>query len=206
MPFGSFLKTILNSHYTVWLVLALPAPALLADIARHERYYAEIMYESGLLSVQLMVLALAITPLLHILRWSNSAVVVLRWMQKRRRAIGVAAFGYALLHTFFYIRETGAFDLILLEMADIALTTGWLAFVIMTVLAVTSNNFSVRKLGRRWKLIQRTIYICAALTALHWLLIDQFLRELPIWSLPLIVLQTFRLLLLGLKTATSHSR
>ena len=48
--------------------------------------------------------------------------------------------------------------------------TGWLALVVMLVLAATSNDASVRRLGRRWPLLHRTVYAAAALSFVHWIL------------------------------------
>ena len=119
--------------------------------------------------------------------------MVLRWLILRRRAIGVASFSYAALHTFFYCREVGSLELIWLELGDLPLAVGWLAFVILTVLAATSNMFSVLKLGKNWKPIQRTAYFAALFTALHWYLIGQFLNELVVWFIPIAFLQFIRI-------------
>ena len=102
-----FIKTIFNHRFFLWFILAIPAPALLADIFEKNRYYAEIMYESGLLSVQLMVLALSLTPLQKLFKNWPSIRGGIRWLVKRRRAIGVASFGYAALHTFFIYAKSG---------------------------------------------------------------------------------------------------
>lgn len=193
MKFLDGLKRLFHAPYTTWFVLALPSFPLLADIGVHERYYAEIMYESGLLSVQLLVLALVITPLMHIMRSVKPALSILRWFQKRRRAIGVASFGYAALHTFFYIRESGSLEVVLLELVEIDLALGWAAMVLMTLLAITSNNVSVRMLGSKWKIVQRAVYFAALLTALHWIWIDQFLNDLLMWAVPIVTLQIIRI-------------
>ena len=142
------LKQILNSSYLVWLVLFVPSIPMLEDLWHHERYYAELMYESGVLATQLIIVALAITPLLRITTGLRPLQTALLWVQKRRRAIGVAAFGYAALHTIFYVREIGSFELVVLELEEPSLVTGWLAFLILLVLAATSNRFSTRRLGQ----------------------------------------------------------
>jgi len=188
------IKRILNSPSSFWILLAIPAPALLADISERNRYYAEIMYESGLLSVQLMVLALSLTPLLGLLNWWRPARAVIRWLIQRRRAIGVASFGYAALHTFFYVRQMGSLELVVLDLSEKELAIGWVAFAILLALGLTSNTFSLRLLGKRWKQLQRWAYGAALLTALHWFWVNQFLNELLIWFLPLILLQTIRIM------------
>ncbi len=186
----SSLKSIINSHYLFWLILAWPAWPLITDIGVGDRYYAELMYDSGVWATQLTVAALAITPAMRLTRgW-----VVVRWLQKRRRAIGIAAFGYATLHTVFYLREVGSFEIALLELTEVELAVGWVAFLFFCALAFTSNDASVRTLGTKWKKVQRGAYAALALTALHWLLIDQFLSTLFWWVAPLLVLQLVRFL------------
>ena len=189
----SIAKHVLNNPLTTWLVLFMPAPALLADFVYDNRYYAEIMYESGLLATQLILLALAITPLMKLCRNWPVALAALRWLQKRRRYIGIAAFGYGALHTLFYIREIGSAELLWLDIEELSLATGWLAFIVLLALAVTSNDWSVRKLGKGWKKLQMTAYLAVTLTALHWWLIGQFLDQLWFWMVPLACLQIARL-------------
>ena len=193
----TFLRSLLHSQELFWLLLALPSLPLLADLWWAERYYAEIMYESGLLSVQFTVLALAITPLLQLVKdWSPGRKIML-WLQKRRRAIGVTAFGYAAIHTTFYVRETGSLELVWLDIPEPELAVGWIAMVLFLVLAITSNSGSVRWLKSKWKPLQRLAYLAAAFTALHWWLIGQFQKDLLIWFVPIAVLQLVRILKLA---------
>lgn len=187
------LKQILHSSYLVWLALFVPSIPMLEDLWHYERYYAELMYESGVLATQLTIVALAISPLLRITTGLRPIQTALLWVQKRRRAIGVAAFGYAALHTIFYVREIGSFELVLLELEEPSLVTGWLAFLILLALAATSNRFSTRRLGPKWKSLQSTSYLAATAVFLHWWLIDQFLLEMLLWFVPLLVLQFLRL-------------
>ena len=48
--------------------------------------------------------------------------------------------------------------------------TGWLAFAIFLPLALTSNDASVRMLGRSWKRLHRAVYAAAVLSFAHWIL------------------------------------
>ena len=184
------LRVIFNSQYAFWFLLAIPSWDLVADIWWDDLYYAEIMYLSGTWSVIFMIGALAMTPLMKLT--GNWWPVF--WLLKRRRAIGVASFGYAALHTFFYIRQVGTLELVVLEAFDTVFWLGWLAFILLIVLAITSNQTSVRKLGRHWKTLQRLAYAGLAFSFLHWLWIDQFIPELIDWVAAIVVLQTIRLL------------
>jgi len=45
---------------------------------------------------------------------------------------------------------------------------GFSAFVLLVPLALTSNDFMLRKLGRRWSVLHRLIYLIAILALLHF--------------------------------------
>ncbi|MGL6043941.1 MAG: hypothetical protein ACRC1J_08460, partial [Sandaracinobacteroides sp.] len=86
--------------YALWAALAVPAciwlgQASLLDPADWE----ELLHPTGELSARLLIAALVLTPLLQLF----PASAVLRWLVRNRRALGVAAFGYAVLHTALYI-------------------------------------------------------------------------------------------------------
>ncbi len=86
-----------------------------------------------------------------------------------RRAFGVAAFGYALLHLIFYLIDMGNLDDILAEWMAPGIWTGWAAFGLMLPLALTSNDRSMRWLKAGWKKLQQLVYPAAILTLLHWI-------------------------------------
>jgi len=192
-------RRVLNSPAALWAVLGVPAIPLVADLIPRQRYYGEVMYETGLLSCQLLALTLAITPLTRLFQHYRPALRLLGWLAKRRRYFGVASFAYAMLHAAFYLRDSDDLYTIAVESLQGDFLAGWLAFAIMTVLALTSNGFSVHRLGKKWKPLQRTAYAVALLTMLHWLLIDQFLADLWTLALPLITLQIMRMVLSGIK-------
>lgn len=129
-------------------------------------FYGEVMHASGEVAAALLIAALSLTPLRVIL----PRVAWLLWLMQRRRYLGVAAFGYALLHAWVYAQRLGAVDAIWTQAAAPDMWTGWLALAIMLPLALTSNNLSVRKLGRSWKRLHRLVYAAALLTLAHWFL------------------------------------
>ena len=89
-------------------------------------------------------------------------------MNKNRRYFGVAAFGYALLHTVFYIIDESTLARMIAELPRLYIWTGWLAFAIFIPLAVTSMDYFVRRMGTAWKSLQRWTYAAAVLTLVHW--------------------------------------
>jgi sulfoxide reductase heme-binding subunit YedZ len=160
------LVRFLNASWFVWLLLALPGVVLTYRYARGSTFYGEYLHGTGELSVRLLILTMAVTPLKLLL--PRAAWV--RWLAQRRRYIGVAVFGYALLHTVAYLERQATFTAILEDAAELALMTGWIALLVMLALAVTSNDTAVRRLGTRWKWLHRTVYLAAALTLAHWVL------------------------------------
>ncbi len=111
-----------------------------------------------------LCLTLAVTPLRVQLGWPE----LLRF----RRLLGLLTFGYASLHLMGY----AWFDMGL-DWADIVrdipkrpfVLVGALALLLMTLMALTSWNGAIRRLGaRRWQSLHRSIYAVAVLAILHF--------------------------------------
>ena len=123
----------------------------------------EAIHQLGLWTIRLIFLALAITPLRHILQWSRLLVV--------RRMVGVAAFAYAIGHLGLYAADQ-AFDLakIATEIAvRIYLTIGFAAVLGLAALTATSTDGMIRRLGaRRWQRLHRLVYAIALLAVVHF--------------------------------------
>ena len=132
---------------------------------------------------------MAVTPLRFMLqnaRWPM-------WLLHRRRYLGVATFGYALLHPLFYLQKTAAIPTIMAESMAFEFWTGWLALLIFVALAAASNDRSVRILKAAWKKLHRWVYAAAALSFLHWIFIAfNFLPGL-VHALALAVLEAIRI-------------
>ena len=159
------MRTILNNKPAFWLLLSLPAFLLVSGWWQGRIDSMDMLHPTGEWSARLMILAMVLSPLVATLgpnRWLN-------WLVARRRAIGVAAFGYALLHLVFYLIDMGNLDDILAEWLAPGIWTGWAAFALMLPLAVTSNDRSMRWLRAGWKRLQRLVYPAAVLTLLHWI-------------------------------------
>jgi len=190
---------IFNNRWTLWLALCVPAFPLLTDFIQDQRYYPEIMHRSGVIACQLLVLALAITPLKIISlklpgQYSLILSTIVGWLMQRRRYLGVASCGYALIHTAFYFRRLEDVESILAEWSDPELLIGWLALFIFILLAITSNDFSVRRMKKNWKTVHRWIYPCAILSFAHWLWFDYDYRGIFLLFLPLLLLQAYRII------------
>ena len=179
----------LNRKYVLWLALALPALPVLRDLWIAPADLDLLLHPSGEIAARLMILALAITPL----RQMFPRVGWLLWVSRHRRSIGVAAFLYALAHTVLYVVDMETIRNMLAEFLALGIWTGWLAFLIFLPLALTSTDGAVRWLGRRWKLLHRTVYLAAVLTLVHWIFVHNNLVPALVHFVPLALLETYRM-------------
>ncbi|SHI02150.1 protein-methionine-sulfoxide reductase heme-binding subunit MsrQ [Marivita hallyeonensis] len=132
-----------------------------------------IEHQLGLWSLWLIIAGLAVTPLRRF-----AGVNLLKF----RRAIGVITFFYLLAHLLTWLVLDVQFQNV---WADIVkrwyITVGMLAFVLMVPLALTSNNWSLRKLGTdTWRKLHKLVYPIAILGALHFLLLVKGFQWEPI--------------------------
>ena len=188
--------SFLGSRYLVWLLLAIPAWPYVSEFISPDRYYPEMMQRSGVLSVQLLVFTLSITPIAMGLKYWEKASPFGLWLLRNRRYFGLAAFAYAAIHTLLYLRQI-SFDVSLawLEALDWPFGSGWIALIVISVIAATSNNWSVRRLRRRWKTIQRYSYLVAIAAFAHWLLLDFFIDDAMQWIIPLVIAKVFHVIM-----------
>ena len=123
-----------------------------------------ITRNTGDWTLYFLCLTLAVTPLRRLTNWN--------WLVKLRRMVGLYAFFYALLHftTFFWFDHF--FDLGEMWRDVIKrpfITVGFIAFVLLIPLAVTSTNAMVRRMGgKRWQWLHRLVYAVAVLGILHF--------------------------------------
>lgn len=123
--------------------------------------------------------------------------VKLRFLLQERRWLGVITWVMLLGHVFLYFALEAFSPKALPQIFNKTyLTFGFFAFTGMTLLAATSNQFSVRKLGgKKWKLLHRCVYFVALLVTVHIFLIEK--ANLPLFALivvPLWIGELVRLL------------
>ena len=172
------------------MLLSIPAVVIVADYASTPGAWpGDALAPTGEWSARFIILALALTPLAQL--FPRSPLV--RTLVRHRRAIGVAAFAYSLLHLAFYVADMGALEPILAEIGAPAIWTGWLAFLCLLPPALTSNDAAMRALRKAWKRLQRFAYPAAVLTLVHWLLVHDGRTEAILHFLPLLLLQALRL-------------
>jgi sulfoxide reductase heme-binding subunit YedZ len=124
----------------------------------------EILNRLGWWTLTLLTITLACTPAKIVFGWT--------WPLRIRRMLGVFTFTYAFLHFTTYFAIDQLFDLRAI-FADVVkrkfITLGFLAFLMLIPLALTSTNTAVRRLGYvRWKRLHRLVYVVAALALIHF--------------------------------------
>lgn len=184
------MKSILNSRYLFWLILALPGLGLLNAFATGRMDAQTMLHPTGEFAVRFMVIAMLIGPLVDIFgpkRW-------LQWLMRRRRWIGFAAFVYAVAHLVFYIIDMGTLADMLAELDAPGIWTGWLAFFLMAVPGLLSTDAAMHWLKRGWKRAQQLAYPAAVLTLLHWGLLEWHWGGALVHFGPLVILNLIRII------------
>jgi methionine sulfoxide reductase heme-binding subunit len=123
----------------------------------------ELTHTTGMAALVILLVTLAVSPLRRLTGWNP--------LVQLRRPLGLFAFFYALLHFSIWMVLDLGFQLEWVW-EDIRerpyITAGFIGFVLMIPLAVTSTRGWIRRLGKRWAVLHRLIYVSAALGILHF--------------------------------------
>ncbi len=149
----------------------------------------EITTRTGKSALVLLVLALAVTPV--------SSIFGFRQVVRVRRALGLYAFFYALLHfLIFVVLDYGLVWALIREAIfekRFALV-GFAAFLLLLPMAITSTRGWQRRLGKGWKKLHRLIYVAAVLVVIHFVwLVKSDIREPLVYGGLIALLLAFRL-------------
>ncbi|HTO05658.1 MAG TPA: protein-methionine-sulfoxide reductase heme-binding subunit MsrQ [Myxococcota bacterium] len=169
------------THGALVALASLPLAGLALDAWRGQleaEPIKQVTHVTGLWTLRLLLASLAITPARQILG--------LGWLAPYRRTLGLLAFSYCTLHLLTY----GVLDLwgdwgTLFE--DIAkrpyITVGFAGFLCLVPLAITSTRAWIRRLGKRWVVLHRLVYVAAVCGCVHFLwLVKKDVREPLIYS------------------------
>jgi len=117
----------------------------------------------GRSAVYMLVLTLAVTPLVTLTGW--------RTLPKHRRTLGLYAFFYFLLHFLtFAVLDYGLDwrEILRLSVEKPFIVVGLLSGSILLLLAITSFKFWMKRLGKNWKNLHKTVYLADGLVILHY--------------------------------------
>ena len=145
------------------LPIGLAVTAWFTEVRFSARPLNDLIHRAGFWALMFVVLSLAITPLRRVARFGALVDV--------RRMVGVGAFCYAAAHISLYIADQ-MFDLLKVA-SEIALrlylTIGFVSLLGLGVLAVTSTDGMVRRLGgMRWQRLHQVLYVIVLLVLIHF--------------------------------------
>lgn len=122
-----------------------------------------ITRSTGTWALVFLCVTLAMTPLRLLTGWGI-------WV-KMRRMFGLFCFFYASLHFSIWIDLDQGLDwqaMIHDVLKRPFITMGFLSLVLLTPLAATSNRWAVRRLGRRWSVLHKLVYLIAITVIAHY--------------------------------------
>lgn len=145
--------------------------------------------ETGEWTLRFLLLTLAITPFRQIFRMVEIA--------RLRRMIGLFTFFYASIHFLSWMAFILGFRWLAIaeELVERPyITVGFLAYVILFLLGVTSTNSMVRRLGKNWKRLHKFVYAASILAIVHllWILRTD-VTEAVIYGVLLAILLGYRI-------------
>lgn len=123
----------------------------------------QMTHQTGIWALRFLLLGLCITPLRRLT--GNPG-----WI-KIRRMLGLFAFFYVCLHLMTYLWLDQYFywpDIYTDIIKRPFITVGFLAFIGLVPLAITSNRFMIKKLGKGWVKLHKLVYLIAVLAILHF--------------------------------------
>ncbi|HYR43888.1 MAG TPA: protein-methionine-sulfoxide reductase heme-binding subunit MsrQ [Terriglobia bacterium] len=150
----------------------------------------DIRDRTGIWTLRFLMITLAVTPFRRITGWSS--------LIRFRRMLGLFGFFYAFVHLATYVWLDQYFDFaeILKDMflKRPFIITGFISFLLLVPLAITSTRKWIARLGgSRWQMLHRLIYLGAAAGVLHYYLRVKADIERPVaYAAVLTILLLFR--------------
>jgi sulfoxide reductase heme-binding subunit YedZ len=141
----------------------------------------DITLTTGIWALRFLVATIAITPLRRITGWNR--------LIQYRRMVGLFAFFYASLHitTYFVLDLYPFFDQMWADLTRRPfIIAGMISFLAMVPLALTSTKGWIRRMGRRWQLLHRLVYLSALAAGIHYLWKVKVIIGSPVYYLAII--------------------
>jgi methionine sulfoxide reductase heme-binding subunit len=166
----NFLKSHFKQiRWAVHLAAWIPLMVLVVDARNNNLTFNPIQaatQRTGDTAIILLGLSLLCSPLSTYAGWKDAI--------KLRRALGLYAFMYATIHFYLFVGTDFGFQLKLIVPEFLQKYYLWAAlpaFIVLSVLAATSFRWAMRRMGKNWKRLHRTIYLGAILVVLHLALV-----------------------------------
>jgi DMSO/TMAO reductase YedYZ heme-binding membrane subunit len=128
-------------------------------LSRENDFYSAF----GSIAMVLVSLIVFVKPLSQIFAWKGFKYAV-----AFRRQLGVASFWFALFHGMLYVRLYDLFGIeSFIGRENTFYLLGLVGLIGMILLGVTSNNYSVKYLGKYWKKLHRFVYVIFFVILVH---------------------------------------
>ena len=176
----------------LYLILLIPIPlyfywGIVNQLGPDPLRFLEHKY--GELGLVFLLITLSISPLLRFAKIN---------LMKFRRCVGLVAFYYVISHIciYFFLDIGLSMDLLLSDLQKrYYIIAGFFAFITLIPLALTSNNFSLRKLNiRTWNKIHSFVYVAIILSIFHFILMSKtWTGELYFYTLATVIILALKL-------------
>jgi len=180
-------KHIGNKKAMGWIITHSIFLGMIIALLIDYQLWPEIILYSGYLALGFFAVTLALNPLIKIAPYT--------WiikLNRYRRQLGVASFSYALVHVICFIIKRCLDQKWFFFLHPGVLPVLLIGFPLLLILALTSNQYSIKKLSFvRWKKLHKTVYFAEVFIIIHLLLTGYKRLALYVFG-PLIVLQFLR--------------
>jgi sulfoxide reductase heme-binding subunit YedZ len=187
-------RTLVALKILVWILCLAPIA-----IWTYQGFHAQlganpvdrIQNKTGLVTIRLLMLTLAVTPLRRLTGWN--------WTIRFRRLLGLFTFFYGFIHLLVYSVADHQLDIAEI-VKDVTkrpfILLGMLGFLAMIPLAITSTAGWIRRLGGRdWNRLHKLIYFTGVMGVIHfWLRVKKDHSEPALYVSILVALLGLRLL------------
>lgn len=122
-----------------------------------------LLLNIGIGALWLLLFTLSLTPLTKLTRWKGFALI--------RRQLGLWSLAYATLHMLSYALFILGLNWALLGSEIVKrpyIIVGMIALIGLAALGATSNKWSMKRLGKRWKPLHKFSYAILGLVLLHF--------------------------------------
>ncbi|MGB1250801.1 MAG: sulfite oxidase heme-binding subunit YedZ [Candidatus Promineifilaceae bacterium] len=131
-------------------------------------WYNKTTFYTGRVAIFFLFLSLSVTPLVTLFDWKSLGII--------KKPLGNYGFVFVAIHLTMFIGDFGFRDggfsagSVVEEafLKNYALV-GFLAFLLLVPLAVTSNKWSIKAMGKRWKKLHQLVYVINVLAVAHWI-------------------------------------
>lgn len=149
-----------------------------------------VEHQTGYWTLFILLVTLSLTPIKLLTKTA--------WIIQFRRMLGLFMFFYACLHitTYLYLDYNFLWEEIIEDITKHPyIIVGLLAYLLSIPLAFTSTNAMIKRLGKKWKTLHKSVYLIAIFGVLHfWWLVKKDITEPVQFATVLVILFAIRLI------------